>query len=165
MIIHLQKIPQSLHLNAIWKRNKVHITVSVFFSLAFFLSHWLSFSGIVGFLSLLMLSQEILYRDKTKLFLGSKQICTKLSYFMLQGFMKSFGFWFIWSHILRAMLWILYSDKSKNSRQNSVKSANTVLPLQTDCMKVIITDFICKWKKKHSLDLVHYKISPSVTLI
>lgn len=143
-----------------------------------FTSQWVSFFPLlsfqatdlvsqvsVGFLSLLMLSQEILYRDKTKLFLGSKQICTKLSYFMLRGFMKSFGFWFIWSHILRAMLWILYSDKSKNSRQNSFKSANTALPLQTGCMKVIITDFICIWKKKHSPDLVHYKISPSVTLI
>lgn len=101
------------------------------FFLAFLSSHWLSFSGVSWFFITPspILPQEILNRDEAKLFLDSKWICAKLSYFMLQGFTRSFGFWYVWSHILWVMLWILCSDKSKKSKQNSSESTNTLLPV------------------------------------
>lgn len=49
MIIHLQKIPQSLHLNAISRRDKVHITVTVSFSFSSFQASDLASQVSVGY--------------------------------------------------------------------------------------------------------------------
>lgn len=102
MIIHLQKAPQSLHLNAISRRDKVHITVTVsLFSCLPFKPLTQLLMCLLVFKSLLLLSQEILNRDEIEVFLDSKQIFARTQLFHVAGFHADFWlFIYLISHTL-----------------------------------------------------------------
>lgn len=99
------------------------------FFLAFLSSLWLSFSHVYWSLYYSFCYHRRFWINEIELFLDSKQIWQGLSYFMLQEFMQTFGFSFIWSHTLWVSLWNSSSDKFKNSKQNSSQSVNSLFTI------------------------------------